>query len=187
MSALRARQELPTRRLTWVPARLPPIPATLTAPGPSSTGVHTAPKAAVHVPRFPAPVQHLLLPSLFFVGHTRFPATSVIRITWVGRTDNRVVLFFDPRWTVEGNVSCATRHQPALYATDALTKSLGVQHRTHPRHAPTVLNAALVGGLLECRRPGHQGPRRGVQFWPEGCGCGHGKHQSHRGLRGSCT
>src|SRR5262245_13666092 len=51
------------------------------------------------------------------------------------------MLFFDPRWTLRGNVSCATCHQPALYGTDALAKSIGVQHRMHPRHAPTVLNA----------------------------------------------
>ena len=53
------------------------------------------------------------------------------------------MLFFDPRWTKEVNVSCATCHQPALYGTDALAKSIGVQHRTHPRNAPTVLNAGL--------------------------------------------
>jgi cytochrome c peroxidase len=53
------------------------------------------------------------------------------------------MLFFDPRWTLEGNVSCATCHQPALYGTDALAKSIGVQHRTHRRNAPTVLNAGL--------------------------------------------
>jgi cytochrome c peroxidase len=53
------------------------------------------------------------------------------------------MLFFDPRWTLQGNVSCATCHQPALYGTDALTKSIGVQNRTHPRNAPTVLNAGL--------------------------------------------
>jgi cytochrome c peroxidase len=53
------------------------------------------------------------------------------------------MLFFDPRWTIEGNVSCATCHQPALYGTDALPKSIGVQHRTHRRNAPTVLNAGL--------------------------------------------
>ena len=62
-----------------------------------------------------------------------FPARVAL-----GRT-----LFFDPRWTLEGNVSCATCHQPALYGTDALARSIGVQHRTHPRNAPTVLNAAL--------------------------------------------
>src|SRR5262245_41184593 len=53
------------------------------------------------------------------------------------------MLFFDPRWTLEGSVSCATCHQPALYGTDALARSIGVQHRTHPRNAPTILNAAL--------------------------------------------
>src|SRR5262252_5702864 len=63
--------------------------------------------------------------------------TSPARVA-LGRT-----LFFDPRWTVEGNVSCTTCHQPALYGTDALARSIGAQHRTHPRHAPTVLNAAL--------------------------------------------
>src|SRR5262249_1741887 len=53
------------------------------------------------------------------------------------------MLFFDPRWTVDGNVSCATCHQPALYGTDALATSIGVQHLKHPRNAPTVLNAGL--------------------------------------------
>src|SRR5438128_6339276 len=45
-------------------------------------------------------------------------------------------LFFDPRLTIDGNVSCATCHQPALYGTDSLTKSIGVRQRPHPRHAP---------------------------------------------------
>ena len=70
------------------------------------------------------------------MGTPEFPTTP-------GRVALGQVLFFDPRWTAEGNVSCATCHQPALYGTDALAKSIGVQHRTHPRHAPTVLNAAL--------------------------------------------
>lgn len=51
-------------------------------------------------------------------------------------------LFFDPRWSVDRNVSCATCHNPALYGTDALSKSIGVKGRQHPRNAPTVLNVA---------------------------------------------
>jgi cytochrome c peroxidase len=51
------------------------------------------------------------------------------------------MLFFDPRLTVDGNMSCASCHQPAFYGTDALPKSIGVKQRPHPRHAPTVLNA----------------------------------------------
>lgn len=52
-------------------------------------------------------------------------------------------LFFDPRITADGDVSCATCHQPALYGTDGRPKSIGVKQRLHPRNAPTVLNAAL--------------------------------------------
>jgi cytochrome c peroxidase len=51
-------------------------------------------------------------------------------------------LFFDPRWSVDRNVSCATCHNPALYGADALTKSIGVKDKQHPRNAPTVLNIA---------------------------------------------
>jgi cytochrome c peroxidase len=53
------------------------------------------------------------------------------------------MLFFDPRLTIDGNISCSTCHQPALYGTDARPKSIGVRQRPHPRNAPTVLNAAL--------------------------------------------
>ena len=52
-------------------------------------------------------------------------------------------LFFDPRLSLDGTVSCATCHHPALYGTDALAKSIGVEHRLNARNAPTVLNAAL--------------------------------------------
>jgi cytochrome c peroxidase len=52
-------------------------------------------------------------------------------------------LFFDPRLSLDGTVSCATCHRPALYGTDALAKSIGVEHRLNAHNAPTVLNAAL--------------------------------------------
>lgn len=52
-------------------------------------------------------------------------------------------LFFDPRLSLDGTVSCAICHKPALYGTDALSKSIGVGHRVNTRNAPTVLNAAL--------------------------------------------
>ena len=51
-------------------------------------------------------------------------------------------LYFEPRVSVDGTVSCARCHQPALYGTDALPRSIGAEHRVHPRHAQTVLNAA---------------------------------------------
>jgi cytochrome c peroxidase len=52
-------------------------------------------------------------------------------------------LFFDPRLSMDGTVSCARCHQPSLYGTDALPKSVGVENRPNPRNAPTILNAAL--------------------------------------------
>jgi cytochrome c peroxidase len=53
------------------------------------------------------------------------------------------LLFFDPRISLDGTVSCAKCHQPGLYGTDALAKPIGVKDRENPRNAPTVLNAAL--------------------------------------------
>lgn len=52
-------------------------------------------------------------------------------------------LFFDPRPSLDGTVSCSRCHQPALYGTDGLAKSLGVKDKLNPRNAPTILNAAL--------------------------------------------
>jgi cytochrome c peroxidase len=52
-------------------------------------------------------------------------------------------LFFDPRLSADGTVSCARCHQPALYATDALAKARGVHDKINPRNSPTVLNAGL--------------------------------------------
>jgi cytochrome c peroxidase len=53
------------------------------------------------------------------------------------------LLFFDPRISLDGTVSCSKCHQPYLYGTDALAKPVGVKDRQNPRNAPTVLNAAL--------------------------------------------
>src|SRR5258708_8078261 len=52
-------------------------------------------------------------------------------------------LFFDPRISVEGTVSCARCHQPALYGTDGLPKARGAHDKLNPRNVPTILNAAL--------------------------------------------
>jgi len=52
------------------------------------------------------------------------------------------MLYFETRASVDGTVSCARCHQPALFGTDALPKAIGAEHRPNPRNAPTVLNAA---------------------------------------------
>jgi cytochrome c peroxidase len=50
-------------------------------------------------------------------------------------------LFFDPRLTVDGNLSCSTCHNPAFYGADPLAKPTGAKQRVHPRRSPTNLNA----------------------------------------------
>lgn len=52
-------------------------------------------------------------------------------------------LFFDPRLSLDGTISCSTCHLPQFYGTDALPKSIGVLQRPNRRNAPTVFNAAL--------------------------------------------
>lgn len=57
-------------------------------------------------------------------------------------------LFFDTRLSADGTVSCARCHPPALYGSDGLATSRGVDDKVNPRHAPTVLNAALQFRVL---------------------------------------
>jgi cytochrome c peroxidase len=52
-------------------------------------------------------------------------------------------LFFEPRVSSDGVVSCAKCHQPSLYGTDALPRSIGNSGKIIPRNAPTVFNTAL--------------------------------------------
>lgn len=59
------------------------------------------------------------------------------------RVDLGRKLFFDPRISVDGTVSCSRCHLPQLYATDGLPKAKGVFDKVNDRRAPTVLNAAL--------------------------------------------
>ena len=52
------------------------------------------------------------------------------------------MLFYEPRISVDGTVSCAKCHPIALYAVDGLRKSVGHNCRENPRNDPTVFNAA---------------------------------------------
>lgn len=48
-------------------------------------------------------------------------------------------LFFDPRLSIDQNVSCATCHLPSLYGSDGLEKSI-TSLGQHVFNSPTVLN-----------------------------------------------
>jgi len=53
-------------------------------------------------------------------------------------------LFFDPRLTIDGNMSCSSCHQPAFYGLTLARNPLACKQRLHPRNAPTVLNAGAL-------------------------------------------
>src|SRR5262249_27154086 len=60
------------------------------------------------------------------------------------RVDLGRLLFFDPRLTVDADVSCSSCHQPARHGTDGLPKSVDVRQRPNQRHAPSVLNDSFT-------------------------------------------
>lgn len=52
-------------------------------------------------------------------------------------------LYYDPRLSISGAISCATCHSLASYGVDNLQTSLGHKAQPGSRNAPTVLNAVL--------------------------------------------
>jgi cytochrome c peroxidase len=52
------------------------------------------------------------------------------------------ILFFDPRLSHSGSISCANCHNPELSWDDGLAKPVGEGMRQEGRRAPTILNAA---------------------------------------------
>ena len=54
------------------------------------------------------------------------------------------MLFFDPRLSSSGVISCATCHNPVFAFTDRVPRALGHDHQVGPRNSPTVLNSAFL-------------------------------------------
>ncbi|WP_018233651.1 cytochrome-c peroxidase [Thioalkalivibrio thiocyanodenitrificans] len=55
------------------------------------------------------------------------------------------MLFFEPRISASGIISCATCHNPALGFTDRIPLAVGHLGQVGERNTPTVLNAAFLG------------------------------------------
>lgn len=53
------------------------------------------------------------------------------------------MLFFDPRLSAKGTMSCASCHNPVFGWTDGLPRAFGFDMKPLPRATPTILNAAL--------------------------------------------
>ena len=57
-------------------------------------------------------------------------------------------LFFDPRLSGEGNMSCATCHNPGLGWSDGLATGKGVKSLALGRASPTIVNSAYVSIMM---------------------------------------
>jgi len=57
------------------------------------------------------------------------------------------LLFYDPRLSGDGSVSCATCHLPELAFTDGKSRSVGMQGSIHPRSAMSLTNVAYNATL----------------------------------------
>jgi cytochrome c peroxidase len=52
------------------------------------------------------------------------------------------ILFYEPRISSDGTVSCSKCHPVGLYAADGLKKAIGNHCKVNPRNSPTLFNAA---------------------------------------------
>jgi cytochrome c peroxidase len=71
-------------------------------------------------------------------------------------------LYFDPRVSLNGTVSCATCHNPAKGWTDGMPVSIGIAGQTGGRSAPSVLNTAYGKNMFwDGRAPSLEGQAQG--------------------------
>ena len=71
-------------------------------------------------------------------------------------------LYFDPRISLDGTVSCATCHNPEKGWTDRLKTSIGIDGQAGGRNAPTVLNTVYGKSMFwDGRAPSLEGQAQG--------------------------
>ena len=71
-------------------------------------------------------------------------------------------LYFDPRVSLDGTVSCATCHNPARGWTDGMPVSIGIAGQTGGRSAPSVINTAYGKTMFwDGRAPSLEGQAQG--------------------------
>src|SRR5262245_20406171 len=70
------------------------------------------------------------------------PAPSDNHVT-AARVELGRALFFDPRLSAKGSLSCASCHNPALGWSDGLPTAVGHNMKVLGRSTPTIVNAAF--------------------------------------------
>jgi cytochrome c peroxidase len=86
------------------------------------------------------PVEFRDLPA--FLGPLEAPVAPRDNPTTDEKIELGRMLYFDPRLSGNGTVSCASCHNPALGFSDGQPRSIGINGTVLARSSPTVLNAA---------------------------------------------
>ncbi|HEY3403095.1 MAG TPA: cytochrome-c peroxidase, partial [Ohtaekwangia sp.] len=80
-------------------------------------------------------------------------------------------LFFDPALSKDGTVSCASCHQPEKGFSDGLKTSVGVEHTTLTRAAPSLWNVAFYKKFFwDARATSLEAQMTGPLYSPEEMG-----------------
>lgn len=87
--------------------------------------------------------------TVFEAGHSSLQKWTLGEVPYPeGNAPNKVrvelgkMLFFDPRLSVDGNMSCATCHNPLFGWSDGLAKGRGFKSQQLGRASPTIINTA---------------------------------------------
>lgn len=79
-----------------------------------------------------------------------------------GKVELGKQLYFDPRVSLDGTVSCATCHNPVKGWTDSLPTSTGIDGQVGGRNAPTVINTVYGKTMFwDGRAPSLEGQAQG--------------------------
>ena len=79
-----------------------------------------------------------------------------------GKFELGKLLYFDPRISLDGTVSCATCHNPDKGWTDQMAFSIGIEGQVGGRSAPTILNTAYGQTMFwDGRAPSLEGQAQG--------------------------
>lgn len=124
-----------------------PVPATAVgtaaaATAPAKAAAPAATPARPHVDWAPPPTEA--------DQRWRLPARSdpADNAATPERVELGQLLFFDPRLSGNGTVSCATCHNPSLGWSDGLRTGVGIHGQVLKRGTPTVANTAFVTQLM---------------------------------------
>lgn len=115
-----------------------PVPSSLAAPNATSAAAPaTATAAPLSLPELKAKYRR---PDII-----PFPKTNAFD---PAKADLGRHLFFDPRISSNGSISCASCHDPDLDWADGRDRGVGVTGVPLPRRTPTVVNAAWLTALM---------------------------------------